>query len=293
MRMKKTVGLLLAVLVVFITPVFAGLGSQSFANINFDDDVVTDEEIETAETSFSQPGMLPDHPLYFLKRFSENIMLLFTFSQEAKAKLHLQMAETRLAEAVAMAENNKIKEAEGAIGDFSSELNNFDDARKGIGSAASSIAKETENVLEKSALVLRVVSEKVPEQAKPAIEKAIENSIEKKVNAGTYEGRSSDAWKQKMESEKKRSEEIRHQVKESIEKRGEPRNAAEEEDEDDRGTPGATATIEPTPTPGVTPLPTETPGDDDNSRTSGSNSGSGSSGREHSGNDDEDDDDED
>ncbi|MBI4018090.1 MAG: hypothetical protein HY368_00600, partial [Candidatus Aenigmarchaeota archaeon] len=44
----------------------------------------------------------------------------------------------------------------------------------------SAIAKETEDTALKSALVLELVKQKVPERAKPAIQRAIDNSLEKK-----------------------------------------------------------------------------------------------------------------
>ncbi|MGM0439459.1 MAG: DUF5667 domain-containing protein, partial [Patescibacteria group bacterium] len=50
------------------------------------------------------PGMLPDHPLYFVKRGAESVGTFFSFGDEAKANRHLELSEKRLAEIKALAE---------------------------------------------------------------------------------------------------------------------------------------------------------------------------------------------
>ena len=42
--------------------------------------------------NLSDPGMLPDHPLYFLKRLGEAVGTFFTFGETSKAERHLFLA---------------------------------------------------------------------------------------------------------------------------------------------------------------------------------------------------------
>ncbi|MBI2233278.1 MAG: hypothetical protein HYU56_05125 [Candidatus Aenigmarchaeota archaeon] len=162
----------------FVSPAHAQLAAQTFPDVNFKDNVVTKAELDLVETEFSRPGLLPDQPLYFLKRFAERIRLFFTFDAAEKAKLHLDFAKVRLAEAKGLVEKNKTEEADQALGEYNKELTEFEST---AGRNVSLLVKESSDALEKSSIVLDLVLQKVPEQARPAIEKALNNSIEKKV----------------------------------------------------------------------------------------------------------------
>src|SRR3989338_1138707 len=112
MRTQKTIVLAAMLLIVSmaLTPAFAqatvqaeSIGSQS-AQINTEDTIITDAELETVEEEFNDPGMLPNHPFYGFKRFGESLSDVFTFDKIAKAKMHLERAKIRLAEAKALIE---------------------------------------------------------------------------------------------------------------------------------------------------------------------------------------------
>lgn len=196
---------ILAVCAVFflgaLAPVSAQLGAQSFPRIDFSDDIVTDAEIDIAETEFSDPGMLPDHPFYFLKRLGEGIQSFLTFEKEGKARLHLSFAKTRLAEAKKMIEQNKPEEARAALDAFGSELENFPLPN----------ASASSEVLEKSIIVLGVVMEKAPEEARPALERAFNRSVEKKAGV-QVKGKESSI--ERVKNEHERGQSIQEQVRE-------------------------------------------------------------------------------
>lgn len=61
-----------------------------------------------------EPGMTPDSPFYFMDKWGKQIAMMFTFKAESKVQLALHYAEERLAEAEAMAEQNKIRAMERA-----------------------------------------------------------------------------------------------------------------------------------------------------------------------------------
>lgn len=70
--------------------------------------VLAQEEDTAADASeeLSEPGILPNSGLYGLKRAGERLGNLFYFRAEAKARRKLELAERRLAEANAMAEQD-------------------------------------------------------------------------------------------------------------------------------------------------------------------------------------------
>ncbi len=117
------------------------------------------------------PGILPDSPFYGLKKLFEKLDLAFTFSDEAKAEKYLHYAEVRLAEAKAMLEKNKTDIAQKVVKEYSAYINKSEEygAKVNKTEVMEHIINATEHHLE----VLQEVYDKVPEQAKPAIEHAI------------------------------------------------------------------------------------------------------------------------
>ncbi len=198
-----------------------------FSTIYAQEAEATEAEIESAETEFSNPGLLPDHPLYFFKKIKERVQLFLVFDDEGKAKLHLHLAKTRLAEAKRLIEKNKTMEAEDILEEYNLELERFEVRHKGIGRNVSTLVKESENVLQKSRIVLELVLAKAPEQARPGLERALNNSIEKEVRLkfrlenATEEERIEIREKIKEEIEKRH--EIREKIREKIEKKLEER----------------------------------------------------------------------
>ncbi|MEX1997510.1 MAG: DUF5667 domain-containing protein [Candidatus Andersenbacteria bacterium] len=128
------------------------------------------------------PGITPDSPFYFLDKWGEGIGLFFTFGREAKAAKQVRLAEERLAEASEMADKEEDELAEEAIDKYG-EL---------ISGAASNLAAAARNgedieaaltdlVTKATSIhqtVLAEVYTKVPEQAKPAIERAMTQSAQ-------------------------------------------------------------------------------------------------------------------
>lgn len=168
---KVILSLVLFIAIVLTIPAYAQLGSQSFGKSNFSNGTITKAEIEAAATTFSNPGILPDNPFYFFKRAKENIQLFFTFSAEDRAKLHLELAKTRLAEAKSLIEQNKL--ATVPINDFNNEVREFNLSFNGIGRNVSAIARESQDIFKKSTIVLNFVLSKTPEQASTGIKRAI------------------------------------------------------------------------------------------------------------------------
>ncbi len=135
------------------------------------------------ETELPDPGMTPDSPFYFLEIIAEEVGTFFTFGDLKKAERHAALAEERLAEAKAVVEKGKSELAEKTLERYENQL------EKSMARVEKAMAKgkSTEKVIEVVARVGRATSkhlevlaeiyEKVPEQAKPAIENAMKVSV--------------------------------------------------------------------------------------------------------------------
>ena len=124
-----------------------------------------------------EPGLLPNSSFYFLKSLSEDIGTFFTFGDVARAERFLNLSEKRLAEANALVAKGKTEIAEKAIGRYQEHLNSAltkaEEAKaKGL-DAEEVLAKVAEATLKHQA-VLADVYERVPEQAKSAIQRAMQ-----------------------------------------------------------------------------------------------------------------------
>lgn len=127
----------------------------------------------------------PGNPLYPLKKLYEKVQIWFAFSPEAKAALRLHYAQVRLSELNETIAKGKLQYAEKLKEDYENEINEAEKILKkteALGRNVTALAEHVCNVTYKHVLVLERVWEKVPEQAKPAIEHAINISIEKHEN---------------------------------------------------------------------------------------------------------------
>ncbi|HDJ96816.1 MAG TPA: hypothetical protein ENG45_01955 [Candidatus Aenigmarchaeota archaeon] len=121
-------------------------------------------------------GIMPDSPLYVFKKLFEKLDLFLTFEEVAKAEKHLKYAEVRLAEAREMIEKGKTEYVDELLEEYEDNL----EMANQIAKVAQKLGKNVSKVVELVAIattmhldVLEGVYEKVPEQAKPAIEKAM------------------------------------------------------------------------------------------------------------------------
>jgi len=127
-----------------------------------------------------EPGMLPGHPLYFLKSWGENIGTLFTFGEIPRAERYMFLAEKRLAEARALMEENKSEIAKMVLErhqeQINKALNKAEQARQKGLDVDEVLAKVSEATLRHQGVLIEVY-EKVPEEARSAIERAMEKGM--------------------------------------------------------------------------------------------------------------------
>jgi hypothetical protein len=123
-----------------------------------------------------QPGLLPDNPFHGFQNFFEQLQLFFAFNPQAKANIHLQFAERRLAEMNLALQENKTDLVHALSQDYENEMNQTEtevDNAKGLGQNVTVLAQHVAEETFKHHLVLQNVLNKVPDQAKFAIEHAI------------------------------------------------------------------------------------------------------------------------
>ena len=168
------------------------------------------------------PGILPDNPFYFLKSFFEEIGTFFTIGELAKTERFLNLAERRLAEAKKLAEKGKSEVAERTMNRYQEQLGRAlakaEQAKmKGL-NADDVLTRVSEATLRHQSILIDVY-ERVPDQAKPAIQRAMENSIwghEEALKA--ISGEKKEEINQQMKQER---EEIREKI-ERVRERGVP-----------------------------------------------------------------------
>jgi hypothetical protein len=155
------------------------------------------------------PGVTPDSTFYFLETWAEGIRTFFTFGDVAKAKRYTNLASERIAEAKEMIEKDNSKATEKALTRYEDHL----DRALAHTEKAKQKDLDTEEVMTlvseatlKHQYVLADVYEKVPEQAKDAIQKAMEKSMK------GYEEALKAISGEKKEEMKPKGEEIREKV---------------------------------------------------------------------------------
>jgi len=123
-------------------------------------------------------GRRPQGIGYGLTRAWERIRLTFTFNENNKAELHLEFAERRLAEALEVLDEDEEK-AEELLEEYEKNLEKGNEISEIAQQIGKNVSRATELIATATIIheeVLRDVLERVPEQAKPAIERAINNS---------------------------------------------------------------------------------------------------------------------
>ena len=133
------------------------------------------------ETKLSDPGLTPDSPFYFLETIAEEIVTFFTFGNLKKAERHTALAAERVVEAEAMVKKEKPKLVERTLKRYEDQLEKALFRAEKAGTEGKNIEEVTKTIVEdtyKHLIVLNEVLEKVPEEAKPAIERAMTVSSE-------------------------------------------------------------------------------------------------------------------
>ena len=126
------------------------------------------------------PGILPDHPLYWLKMARDRVFLWLTRDPTTKLERLLLYADKRIGAAEALIKGGKSDLGLSTASKAEKYLEQAVDQLEVVKNKDKDKAERLEELLGRATLkhkeVLEGVLEKVPEQAKSAIERAIESS---------------------------------------------------------------------------------------------------------------------
>jgi len=163
-----------------------------------DDDAETtaidlDETAESGEADGEEinTGILPDHPLYAFKTFSERVRLMVTFRQEARIKLRMRFAERRLLEAEKMAEKNNTQAVERLMVKYQDQLSRVEQRRsqltEAIAEKEDAAGEDIDEHMERKATVHQVIlnrmRDKISEQTSEEASEEAEDTIEEVITA--------------------------------------------------------------------------------------------------------------
>lgn len=143
-----------------------------------------------AQDASSTPRILPGNPLHVFITLKEGIGNFFTLNPAAKAERYLDQAETRLAEAKALADKGDSDLAEKATQAYEDTLAKAEDKANGVAIAGDkdALLQHIADMRAKHIAVLRALLDKVPEQAKEAIQNAIDRSQTNHPSSSTPSG---------------------------------------------------------------------------------------------------------
>ncbi len=125
---------------------------------------------------YASSDALPGSSLYPFKMASERIRLTLSFSESAKAALHLELAAERLEEASGLVQTDGDAEIEPLMKRYAAEVNAASgilQRRRDRDSQVTTLSVELQEELTRHQAVLGQVRESVPETARRAVERAL------------------------------------------------------------------------------------------------------------------------
>ncbi len=126
------------------------------------------------------PGTLPGSPLYFVKSFFEGVGTFFTFGDSAKAERYLTLAEKRLAEAQALAEQGD-ERAQATVARYEEQYAEAKDRAGRTGEI--DLEVKVTDATTRHLSVLDQVLERVSEQAREHVREAKERTMTGQIEA--------------------------------------------------------------------------------------------------------------
>ena len=218
-KMKiKNLLIILAALVFGFSVVLVSARKVSQSQVLGESEVVEEESMAVAESEDEKgvdyylpyPGILPDHPLYWLKMIRDRVILWLTHDPVAKFDRLLLYADKRLGAAEVLIKGGKKelgvttatkgeKYLERAVTQFKQLKNQKKVTPELIDRLKRATLKHKE--------VLEGVLEKVPDQAKPVIQQAMEKSKHGYETLMQIMEKSKEGKKEQMEEEKEEGQE--------------------------------------------------------------------------------------
>jgi len=130
-------------------------------------------------TTLPEPGILPDNPLYGIKKGFETIGGMFKFTEMTKAEYKIKLGEKRLAESQAMSDKGEDEVAAELVQEYEMNMeqaNTRIEAAVAKGQNVTSLIERVTARRESHMAVLQRVYDNAPESAKAGLTNAINNA---------------------------------------------------------------------------------------------------------------------
>ncbi|MDI6655674.1 MAG: DUF5667 domain-containing protein, partial [Candidatus Hydrothermarchaeota archaeon] len=127
----------------------------------------------------ASPGITPDSIFYGLDKAFERIQFILARDETSKARKHLEFAAERIAETKAMADKGKPEYIPDLTEEYEVSINKSQEIAEIAQGLGKNVTKVNELVALATSVHLEVLEEvymKVPEQAKPALQRAMNSS---------------------------------------------------------------------------------------------------------------------
>lgn len=134
---------------------------------------------EELATTLPEPGILPDSPLYGIKKGFEAVEGAFKFTEMTKAEHKIKLAEKRLAESQAMSEKGEDEVAAELVQEYEMNMEQAQERIEASVAKGQNVTDLVERVTarrEKHMAILQRVYDNAPESAKAGLQNAINNA---------------------------------------------------------------------------------------------------------------------
>ena len=123
------------------------------------------------------PGLLPDSPFYFLKRWGENIQTFFTIDDYQRAQLQLHFAQLRLAEAKAELQKNNTNLTDQMLADYNKDIQSVSAATEKLAQEGKETTGLISTIQKREETRLALLNNQLAKTTDPAERKKIQNAI--------------------------------------------------------------------------------------------------------------------
>ena len=123
------------------------------------------------------PGLLPDSPFYFLKRWGENIQTFFTIDDYQRAQLQLHFAQLRLAEAKAELQQNNTNLTDQMLADYNKDIQSVSTATEKLAQEGKETTGLISTIQKREETRLALLNNQLAKTTDPAERQKIQNAI--------------------------------------------------------------------------------------------------------------------
>lgn len=128
-------------------------------------------------TSLPNPGLLPDSPLYFFKRWGENIQTFFTIDDYQRAQLQLHFAQVRLSEAQAELQKNNTNLSDQMLSDYNKDIQSVSASTQKLAEEGKEVTSLVDKIKDREQTRLALLQDELKDTTDPVRKQQLQNAI--------------------------------------------------------------------------------------------------------------------